>query len=92
MVPALSDTVTLRNSKARKANETDDQKVTFWSSLHGKNIGEIEDRHDGPVHYKEMKFRLNAMGVFEILTQKITGKRLARPQVFAYGRAARLFR
>ena len=32
------------------------------------------------------------MGVFEILTQKITGKSQARPQVFAYGRAARLFR
>lgn len=92
VVQTLAAAVTLRNSKARKASETDDQKVTFWSSLHGKTIGEIEDRHDGPVHYKEMKFRLNAMGVFEILTQKITGKSQARPQVFAYGRATRLFR
>lgn len=70
----------------------DDQKVTFWSNLHKKNIGEIEDRHDGPVHYKEMKFRLNAEGVFEILTNRITTSSQPRPQVFAYGRAARLFR
>ena len=55
VVQALTSVVTLRNSKARKASETDDQKVTFWSSLRKKNIGEIEDRHDGPVHYKEMK-------------------------------------
>ena len=92
VVQELTSVVTLRNSKARKASETDDQKVIFWSSLHKKNIGEIEDRHDGPVHYKEMKFRLNAKGVFEILTNQIAGKSQPRPRVFAYGRAARLFR
>ncbi len=92
VVQTLTNAVTLRNSKARKASETDDQKVTFWSSLQGKTIGEIEDRHDGPVHYKEMKFRLNAKGVFEILTNQIAGKSQPRPRVFAYGRAARLFK
>ena len=92
VVPAFAATVTLRNSKARKPSEMDDQKVTFWSNLHKKNIGEIEDRHDGPGHYKEMKFRLNARGVFEILTDRIAGRSQPRPQVFAYGRAARLFK
>ena len=92
VVPTFAGAVTLRNSKARKPSEMDDQKVTFWSNLHKKNIGEIEDRHDGPVHYKEMKFRLNARGVFEILTDRIAGSSQPRPQVFAYGRAARLFK
>ena len=48
VVPTFADAVTLRNSKARNPSQMDDQKVTFRSNLHKKNIGEIEDRHDGP--------------------------------------------
>lgn len=92
VVAALAADVTLRNSKARNAKQMDDQKVTFRSALHRKNIGEIEDRHDSKGHYREMKFRLNAKLVFEILTNSITGTKQARPQVITYGRATRLFR
>ncbi len=92
VVAALAADVTLRNSKARNAKQMDDQKVTFRSALHRKNIGEIEDRHDSKGHYREMKFRLNARLVFEILTNGITDTKLARPQVITYGRAARLFK
>ena len=92
VVAALDADVTLRNSKARRADEMDDQKVTFLSARHGRNIGEIEDRHDSDAHYREMKFRLHARSVFEILTERITGDARARPQVTAYGRAVQLFR
>ncbi len=92
VVSALAADVTLRNSKARRKGEMDDQKVTFLSKLHRKNIGEIEDRHDGAVHYREMKFRLNAQSVFDILTASIANTKQARAQATTYGRAARLFR
>ena len=92
VVAILASDVTLRNSKARNAREMDDQKVTFMSVLHGKNIGEIEDRHDSPAHYREMKFRLHAESVFKILKNNIKEKKRARPQVYTYGKAVRLFR
>ena len=92
VVSTLASDVTLRNSKARNTREMDDQKVTFLSTLHRKNIGEIEDRHDSPIHYREMKFRLHAESVFKILTNNIKEKEQARPQVYTYGKAVRLFR
>lgn len=92
VVAALTADVTLRNSKARRADEMDDQKVTFRSAHHGRNIGEIEDRHDSDKHYREMKFRLNARSVFEILTEHISDTALVRPQVTTHGEAVRLFR
>lgn len=92
VVDALAEDVTLRNSKARHAGEMDDQKVTFLSTLHRRNIGEIEDRHDSKIHYREMKFRLHAESVFDVLKKAVPDKNEAGPQVFAYGRATRLFR
>ena len=92
VVNALAADVELRNSKARNRNQMDDQKVTFRSRLHNKVIGEIEDRHDSRGHYKQMKFRLNARSVFDILEHHIEGARQLDSQVIAYGRAARLFR
>ena len=92
VVAAIASDVTFRNSKARSDLEMDDQKVTFRSALHGKNIGEIEDRHDSEGHYRKMKFRLNSKLVFDILTQHITGKKRARPQVITHGKAVRLFK
>lgn len=92
VIAALATDVTLRNSKARRAGETDDQKVTFLSTRHGRNIGEIEDRHDSATHYRQMKFRLQARPVFEILRGRIANTAPARPQVTTYGQAMRLFR
>lgn len=92
VVASLAADVTLRNSRARRAGEMDDQKVTFLSALNGRNIGEIEDRHDSGTHYREMKFRLHARSVFEILTDRITSVTEARPQVTTYGQAVRRFR
>ena len=92
VVKALVADVTLRNSKARGPGQMDDQKVTLLSSLHGANIGEIEDRHDSEDHYREMKFRLHGQSVFEILTDGIKSQRSPRPQITTYGKATRLFR
>ena len=92
VVASLAADVTLRNSKARRYGEMDDQKVTFLSALHGKNIGEIEDRHDSKGHYREMKFRLNSELVFDILTNDIRKMNQVAPQVITYGRATRMFR
>lgn len=92
VVDALSQDITLLNSKGRRAGQMDDQKVTLHSTLHGKNIGELEDRHDSPVHYREMKFRLNAGDVFEILDLFMIDRRRLAPQLITYGRAGRMFR
>ncbi len=87
-----SDLVRLRNSKARNKNQMDDQKVTFYSKLHRKNMGEIEDRHDSPGHYREMKFRLNAEMVFELLCRVCKTSKKVSPQVVVYGKAIKLLK
>ena len=90
VVDALLSNIELRNSKARKNNEMDDQKVTFRSNLQRKNIGEIEDRHDSSGHYREMKFRLNAHGVVHILNSHINTRQRLSTQIIAFGRAIRM--
>jgi len=70
----------------------DDQKVTFYSALNKRTIGEIEDRHDSAAHYRQMKFRLNAAGVAHVLTSQYPNPQNARPQVLAHGRAMRMFK
>lgn len=92
VVEAITRDIKLRNSKARNSDQMDDQKVTFYSQLKKKNIGEIEDRHDSDQHYRQMKFRLHAQSVFEILVLHIPECNKARPQVITYGRAIKLFK
>ena len=92
VVDALSQDITPLNSKSRRAGQMDDQKVTFHSAQHGKNIGELEDRHDSPVHYREMKFRLNAGNVYDILERAVSTRSQIAPQLITYGRAVRMFR
>ena len=99
VVKAIAADVTLRNSKALKSGDMDDLKVTLLSTLHGKNIGEIEDRHDSATHYREIKFRLKAELVYDILNNYImdnyeTGKSTGTPfpQVTTYGKAVRLLK
>ena len=91
VVDALAIDVTLQNSKARREGETDAQKVTFRSSLLKHNIGEIEVRTDSDTHYREMKFRLHAESVMQILTSEIGETSSLHPQLTTYGRAVRLF-
>ncbi len=92
VVEALAQDVMLKNSQKRRAGQWDDQKVTFWSRHHRRNIGELEDRHDSRIHYKEMKFRLNAESVFRILNSATPTHNQVAPQVTVYGNAIRMFR
>ena len=88
---ALLDDLTVANSQARKKGDTSEQKVVFKSALHGKQVGEIEDRHDSRGHYREMKFRLNGPMVLDVLQEGKVGT-LKRTQATTYGNATRLFR
>ena len=92
VVEALAQDIEIRNSKKRRAGQWDDQKVVFWSRHHRRNIGELEDRHDSRIHYKEMKFRLHAASVFAILESAAPNSIQAMPQVSVYGNAIRMFR
>ena len=89
VVNTLCANVLLRNSKANHARQMDDQKVVFFSSLHKKQVGQIEDRHDSKLHYKQMKFRLDSKPVFEILKSNIRPEKNLHPQVTAYGLACK---
>ncbi len=92
VVDALISDVTLQNSKARRSGEMDDLKVTLRSALLNRNIGEIEVRTDSDIHYREMKFRVNAKSVMLILTNEIRESFLLHPQLTTYGRAVRTLR
>jgi len=90
VVDALHQDLDVRNSRAIGRGTTAEQKVVFWSRMHGKQVGEIEDRHDSPQHYREMKMRLNGPLILKILRHDQVPKDV-RPQAAAYGKAARLF-
>lgn len=92
VVNSLLADVTLQNSKARRAGEMDAQKVTFRSDILGRNIGEIEVRTDSDVHYREMKFRVHAESVMQILTSEISESSQLHSQLTTYGRAVKSFR
>jgi len=93
VIDVLQKDVTLANSQARRRGQTPEQKVVFKSELQGKQIGEIEDRHDSPGHYREMKFRLDGKAVFAILKEFITNPAAtrARPRATTYGEAVKKF-
>lgn len=92
VVAALMASVSLRNSKARRSGQMDDQKVVFDSKHHGRSMGEIEDRHDSIGHYRQMKCRFKSSIVFDILKSEIEGEKEPYPRVFTYGQARRLLR
>ena len=92
VVNALANDIEVLNSRARNRNQMNDQKVTFRSQLLGRNIGEVEDRHDSQRHYREMKFRLNAGNVYRILKDAIPRSVDLTNQLVLHGNAAARFR
>ena len=92
VINALQNDITLANSKARNKNETSEQKIVLKSKCVGKQIGEIEDRHDSQQHYREMKFRLNAPAMMKILQSNINTSASFKPNVTVYGKATRLMK
>jgi hypothetical protein len=65
VVSLLSTHLEISNSGARKKGDMPEQKVIFRYA--GRNIGEIEIRNESDKHYREMKWRFEACGVFALL-------------------------
>ena len=91
VVAALAADIEVQNSKKRGSGQMDDQKVTFRSNHHRRNVGELEDRHDSPLHYRQMKFRLNVRDTYRILSASIPDQEQIAAQLVTYGRAVDLF-
>lgn len=66
----LAKNITVENSRARQANQFDNQKVVF--KVDGKTIGEIEMRNDSPIHFKEIKFWMQKGRTTDLLRRHIT--------------------
>lgn len=92
VVAALAADIKVQNSKQRGRGQMDDQKVTFRSNHHQRNVGELEDRHDSPLHYRQMKFRLNVSDTYRILSESIAPREQIAAQLATYGRAVERFR
>lgn len=88
VVSALAQELDIQNSKAMNKNQMDAQKVIFKSSITNTNVGEIEVRHDSKLHYKQLKFRLNASGIMKILQTTIKPCLEVDAQLVAYGNGA----
>lgn len=86
----LANNITVENSRARQANQFDNQKVVF--KIDGKTIGEIEMRNDSPVHFKEIKFWMQKGKTTDLLRKNVARTKKVKPKVLVYGKAIRTFR
>lgn len=79
------------NSKARRPDEFDDQKVLF--RFKGQNVGELEMRNDSPVHYQEVRFNMNKRPAIELLFECIQGESYLEgsSSIVVHGKAIRRF-
>ena len=92
VLDALMKDVTLANSQARRVGEVSEQKVVLKSSVTGCQIGEIEIRVDSETHYREVKFRLMAKHVINVLQTLIGPATEASSRVRTYGKAVAPFK
>ena len=87
VVSLLSTHLEIGNSRAIKKGDIPEQKVIFRYA--GRNIGEIEIRNESDKHYREMKWRFEACGVFALL-DVLERFRLSE-QIYVRGRARKTF-
>ena len=92
VIKALCSDLTLANSRKIKTKDTPEQKVVLQSKLARKQAGQIELRNDSQQHYKEMKFRLEAEVIAQILLNSIKPSKQLKPNVTVYGKATRLMK
>lgn len=97
VVDVLSSSISIDNSKAKSKGQFDNQKVLF--KYDNKNIGEIEVRNDSKQHYKEIKFRLNAIKTLDILKENIKTSekpniinKIKNDSITCYGQAIKKFK
>ncbi len=95
VVKTLENNVNLANSRARKSNEYDCQKVLLKLPKNKNefvNVGEIEMRTDSKQHYREMKCRFHGLKTFEFLASKIIEREVRNPRIIVYGKAIKTFK
>ena len=87
VVSLLSTHLEIGNSRAIKKGDIPEQKVIFRYA--GRNIGEIEIRNESDKHYKEMKWRFEACGVFALLD--VLERFSLSKQIYVRGSARKTF-
>ena len=88
VVRVLASQLDIQNSKARRSGQMDDLKVIF--RYDNKNAGEIEVRVDSDVHYREVKWRMDAKAVLPMLLSELECKKITT-QIMACGQAINNF-
>lgn len=69
VIEILCNSINVENSKARRSDQFDNQKVVF--KYNNITIGEIEMRNDSNIHYREVKFWLDKRKTINLLISKI---------------------
>lgn len=87
VVSLLSTHLEVSNSRAIKKGDMPEQKVIFRYA--GRNVGEIEIRNESDKHYKEMKWRFEACGIFALLD--VLERFSLSEQIYVRGRARETF-
>ena len=89
VIDTLAANVSVVNSQARNRNQTSEQKVVFKVRT---TLGEIEVRHDSPVHHREVKLWLHKVKTLDLLRHWVSPGEIWIPgQLSVYGRAIRSF-
>ena len=89
VVKAMADNFEVINSKARTADQFDDQKVLFRHK--GKNVGELEMRNDSSSHYGEVRFNMNKVPCMTLLADCGFEVSPYSDMVIRYGHAVKTF-
>ena len=89
VVNIMADSFVVKNSKARKKGDFDDQKVIF--TVADKNIGELEMRNDSEKHYGEVRFNINKVPCVDMLFGAELEIREFSDEVVLYGEACKKF-
>lgn len=85
VVHVLAHSYEVENSRARRENQVDAQKVVF--KVDGKTHGEIEVRKDSDSHYRQIKFWLSKPLTLGLLKNKIKRTYQLNSRVTLYGKA-----
>ena len=85
----LKNNIEVKNSKATRKGQFDNQKVLFKNN--DKNVGELELRNDSDAHYREIKLRFTGVKITSLLKEKITNYK-QKDKIKIYGQAIKKFK
>lgn len=91
VVQLMGECFEVDNSKAIRAGEMDDQKVTF--RYQGQNVAELEMRNDSARHYQQVRFNMNIQPATKLLLDNIPLVKMLEGSdtVAIHGNAAKRF-